>query len=288
MFERFTDRSRKVMGLARQEAMRFNNHYIGTEHILLGLIQEGSGVAANVLRNLKVDPEKIRVEVEKLVKDGPVMVTMGQLPFTPRAKKMLELARDAAKDLRHNYIGTEHLLLALIAEGEGAGAMALRAVGLTLEAARDEALALLGADLSMMRTSANVAPATLDGYQDFARGTAIFPGVGVQSFESTAYCVLGLTGEAGEVAEKVKKRYRLGGSAAFKPGSVVLYTKTGQQETYEEFTEAVKKEIGDVLWYAATLAGELGFSLSDVAKANVEKLASRKQRGVLNGSGDDR
>src|SRR5881227_4089918 len=114
MYERFTDRARKVMQLANQEAQRFNHEYIGTEHILLGLVKEGSGVAANVLKNLDIDLKKIRLEVEKLVKAGPSMVTMGQLPFTPRAKKVLELSVEEASNLGHNYIGTEHLLLGLI------------------------------------------------------------------------------------------------------------------------------------------------------------------------------
>ena len=148
MFDRFTDRARKVMGLARQEAQRFNHQYIGTEHILLGLIQEGSGVAANVLRNLDVDPERIRQEVEKIVQDGPTMVTMGQLPFTPRAKKVLELASEEASNLRHNYIGTEHLLLGLIRENEGVAAQVLMNLGLKLEDVREEVLELLGADMS--------------------------------------------------------------------------------------------------------------------------------------------
>ncbi|MDP6955676.1 MAG: Clp protease N-terminal domain-containing protein, partial [Planctomycetota bacterium] len=86
MFDRFTDRAKKVMNLARQEAQRFNHEYLGTEHVLLGLVQEGSGVAANVLKNMGIDLNKIRVEVEKIVKTGPSMVSMGQLPFTPRAK----------------------------------------------------------------------------------------------------------------------------------------------------------------------------------------------------------
>lgn len=155
MFDRFTDRARKVMSLARQEAQRFNHQYIGTEHILLGLIQEGSGVAANVLRNLEVDPEKIRVEVEKIVQDGPTMVTMGQLPFTPRAKKVLELASEEASNLRHNYIGTEHLLLGLIRENEGVAAQVLMNLNLKLDDVREEVLELLGADMS----SSDSAPA---------------------------------------------------------------------------------------------------------------------------------
>ncbi|MCX5656107.1 MAG: AAA family ATPase, partial [Planctomycetota bacterium] len=104
MFERFTDRARKVMALANQEAQRFNHEYVGTEHILLGLVKEGQGVAANVLHNLQVDLKKIRLEVEKIVKSGPNMVTMGKLPQTPRAKKVIEFAIEEARNLGHNYV----------------------------------------------------------------------------------------------------------------------------------------------------------------------------------------
>ncbi|MFQ5845474.1 MAG: ATP-dependent Clp protease ATP-binding subunit, partial [Planctomycetota bacterium] len=138
-------RARKVMGLARQEAQRFNHDYIGTEHILLGLIQEGSGVAADVLKSLDVDLKRIRQEVEKLVSHGTTMVTMGQLPFTPRAKKVLELALDEASNLGHNYIGTEHLLLGLIKEQEGIAAQVLQNIKVRLEDVREEVLELLGA-----------------------------------------------------------------------------------------------------------------------------------------------
>jgi ATP-dependent Clp protease ATP-binding subunit ClpC len=133
------------MSFARQEAQKFNHEYIGTEHILLGLIQEGSGVAANVLKNMNVDLEKIRHEVEKIVKTGPSMVTMGQLPFTPRAKKVLELSMEEASQLSHNYIGTEHLLLGLIKENEGIAAQVLMNLGVKLEEVREEVLEFLGA-----------------------------------------------------------------------------------------------------------------------------------------------
>ena len=133
MFDRFTDRAKKVMNLARQEAQRFNHEYLGTEHILLGLVQEGSGVAANVLKNMGIDLNKIRMEVEKIVKTGPSMVTMGQLPFTPRAKKVLELSMEEAGNLGHNYIGTEHLLLGLIKENEGIAAQVLLNLGVKLK-----------------------------------------------------------------------------------------------------------------------------------------------------------
>ncbi|HEX6882769.1 MAG TPA: ATP-dependent Clp protease ATP-binding subunit [Planctomycetota bacterium] len=146
MFDRFTDRAKKVMNLARQEAQRFNHEYLGTEHILLGLVQEGSGVAANVLRNMNIDLAKIRTEVEKLVKTGPSVVTMGQLPFTPRAKKVLELSMEEAGNLGHNYIGTEHLLLGLIKENEGIAAKVLTNLGVKLEDVREEVLEFLGAE----------------------------------------------------------------------------------------------------------------------------------------------
>src|SRR4051794_34526249 len=107
MYERFTDRARKVMQLASQEAQRFNHEYIGTEHILLGLVKEGSGVAANVLKNLDVDLRKVRLEVEKIAQTGPGgdQVFLGKLPHTPRVKKVIEYSADEARNLNHNYVG---------------------------------------------------------------------------------------------------------------------------------------------------------------------------------------
>ncbi len=147
MFERFTDRARKVMALANQEAQRFNHEYIGTEHVLLGLVKEGSGVGATVLKNLDVDIKKLRLAVEKVVKSGPDMVTMGKLPQTPRAKKVIEYAIEEARALNHNYVGTEHLLLGLLRETEGVAAQVLMDLGLKLEDVRQEVLNLLGAGL---------------------------------------------------------------------------------------------------------------------------------------------
>ncbi|VTR98655.1 ATP-dependent Clp protease ATP-binding subunit [Tuwongella immobilis] len=146
MYERFTDRARKVMQLANQEAQRFNHEYIGTEHILLGLVKEGSGVAANVLKNLDIDLRKIRLEVEKIVQTGPGsdMVTMGKLPHTPRAKKVIDYSIEEARNLNHNYVGTEHLLLGLLREQEGVAAQVLMNLGLKLEDVREEVLTLLG------------------------------------------------------------------------------------------------------------------------------------------------
>jgi ATP-dependent Clp protease ATP-binding subunit ClpA len=144
MYERFTDRARKVIALANQEAQRFNHEYIGTEHILLGLIKEGSGVGANVLKHFGIDFRTARLEVEKLIKAGPEMVTMGKLPQTPRAKKVHEYAVEEARNLNHNYVGTEHILLGLLREHDGTAAQVLMNSGLTLETVREEVLRLLG------------------------------------------------------------------------------------------------------------------------------------------------
>ena len=144
MFNKFTERARKVILLAKEEAKRFNHDYIGTEHILLGLIREGEGVAAAVLQKLGLSPEKIRLEVEKLVQSGPTTMVSGDIPFTPKAKKVIELAMEEARSLGHNYIGTEHLLLGLIREGEGVASQVLMNLGLDLNRVRSEVITLLG------------------------------------------------------------------------------------------------------------------------------------------------
>lgn len=144
MFNRFTERARKVIVLAKEEARRFNHDYIGTEHLLLGLIREGEGVAAAVLQKLGLSLESIRLEVEKLVQPGPSTQIQGDVPFTPRSKKALELAAEEARSLGHNYIGTEHLLLGLIREGEGVASQVLLNLGLDLNRVRNEIMELLG------------------------------------------------------------------------------------------------------------------------------------------------
>lgn len=147
MFNRFTERARKVILLAKEEAKRFNHDYIGTEHILLGLVREGEGVAAAVLASFGLSPDKIRLEVEKLVQPGPSTVVSGDLPFTPKAKKVIELAMEEARALGHNYIGTEHLLLGLIREGEGIASQVLMNSGLELDKVREEVMNLLGSEV---------------------------------------------------------------------------------------------------------------------------------------------
>ncbi len=146
-FNRFTERARKVIILAKEAAKNINHEYIGTEHILLGLVKEGEGVAAAVLTSLGLDSDGIRQEVEKLVQPGPDKVAAEDIPFTPRAKKVIELAMDEARNLGHNYIGTEHLLLGLIREGDGVASQVLMNLGLDLKSVRDEVLNLLGSSI---------------------------------------------------------------------------------------------------------------------------------------------
>jgi len=147
MFNRFTERARKVIVLAKEEARRFNHDYIGTEHLLLGLIREGEGVAAAVLQKMGLSLESIRMEIEKLVQPGPSTQILGDIPFTPRSKKALELAAEEARSLGHNYIGTEHLLLGLIREGEGVASQVLINTGLDLNRVRSEVMEILGSAL---------------------------------------------------------------------------------------------------------------------------------------------
>ena len=130
------------MQLSNQEAQRFNHEYVGTEHILLGLIKEGSGTAAHVLQHLEIDLRKIRLEVEKIVQSGPDMVTMGKLPQTPRAKKVIEFAMEEARNLHHNHVGTEHLLLGLLREQEGIAAQVLMNLGMQLDDVKEAAQAV--------------------------------------------------------------------------------------------------------------------------------------------------
>ena len=148
MFNRFTERARKVLVLAKEEARRFNHDYLGTEHILLGLVREGEGVACAVLQNLGADLDRLRMEIEKLIASGGVANVGGDIPFTPRAKKALELAAEEARSLNHNYIGTEHILLGLIREGEGVANRVMHKMGIDLEKVKNEIASLLGGGAS--------------------------------------------------------------------------------------------------------------------------------------------
>ena len=142
MFERFTDRARRVVVLAQEEARMLNHNYIGTEHILLGLIHEGEGVAAKALESLGISLEAVRSQVEEIIGQGQ-QAPSGHIPFTPRAKKVLELSLREALQLGHNYIGTEHILLGLIREGEGVAAQVLVKLGADLNKVRQQVIQLL-------------------------------------------------------------------------------------------------------------------------------------------------
>src|SRR5213076_699614 len=150
-FDKFTERARKVLQLAQEEAQRFNHNYIGTEHLLLGLVREGEGVAAKVLANLGVDLNKVRSAVEFIIVRGERTVT-GDIGLTPRAKKVIELSVEEARRLNHNYIGTEHLLLGLVREGEGIAAGVLESLGVNLDKVRHQVIHVLS-------QSSSVAPA---------------------------------------------------------------------------------------------------------------------------------
>src|SRR6185312_2399364 len=141
-FDKFTERARKVLSLAQEEAQRFQHNYIGTEHLLLGLVREGEGVAAKVLSNLGVELNKVRSAVEFIIGRGDRIV-LGEIGLTPRAKKVIELAVDEARRLNHHYIGTEHLLLGLVREGEGIVAAVLQNLGVNLEKVRTQTMLVL-------------------------------------------------------------------------------------------------------------------------------------------------
>jgi ATP-dependent Clp protease ATP-binding subunit ClpC len=173
MFNRFTERARKVIVFAKEEARRFNHDYIGTEHLLLGLIREGEGVAASVLQKLGVDLESIRIEVEKLVQPGPQTQVVGDIPFTPRSKKALELAAEEARALGHNYIGTEHLLLGLVKEGEGMAYRVLLNLGLDLGKLRNEVMELLGSGIPGYGQQQPQQPAQEQGAKSTSKTPAI-------------------------------------------------------------------------------------------------------------------
>lgn len=143
MYERFTDRARKVMQLANQQAQRWNHEYIGTEHLLMGILKEGNGVGANVIKDL-VNEHRLTFEIERLIQIGQAVVSLGKLPQTPRAKKVLEHAMDEARALHHNYVGTEHLLLGVIRDDENVARQVLANCGAPPDVVRARVMEFLG------------------------------------------------------------------------------------------------------------------------------------------------
>ena len=156
MFERFTDRARRVIVLTQEEARMLNHDYIGTEHILLGLVHEGEGVAATALESLGISLAVVRQQVEEIIGEGQ-QAPPAHIPFTPRAKKVLELSQQEARQLGHNYIGTEHILLGLIREGDGVAAQVLVQVGADLNRVRQQVIQLLHGHAAEERVSARSA-----------------------------------------------------------------------------------------------------------------------------------
>jgi ATP-dependent Clp protease ATP-binding subunit ClpC len=157
MFERFTDRARRVVVLAQEEARLLNHNYIDTEHLLLGLIHEGEGVAATALESLGISLEAVRTQVEEIIGHGERAPT-GRIPFTPRAKKVLELSLREALQLGHNYIGTEHILLGLVREGEGVAAQVLVRLGADLSRVRQQVIWVLSGSAAGMEAGAGTRP----------------------------------------------------------------------------------------------------------------------------------
>src|SRR5665648_782159 len=158
MFERFTEKARRVVVLAQEEARKLNQNYIGTEHLLLGLIREEDGIAAKALESLSISLEDVHLQVEELIGRGTYVPT-GHIPFTPRAKKVLELSLREALQLGHNYIGTEHILLGLIREGEGVAAQVLGKLGADLNGVRQQVIQLLSGYAGKEHQGAGVGPA---------------------------------------------------------------------------------------------------------------------------------
>lgn len=165
MFERFTEKAIKVIMLAQEEARRLGHNFVGTEQILLGLIGEGTGVAAKVLKSMGVNLKDARIEVEKIIGRGSGFVAV-EIPFTPRAKRVLELSLEEARQLGHNYIGTEHLLLGLIREGEGVAARVLENLGVDLGKVRTQVIRMLGetAEVSVGGGGGRTKTPTLDEF----------------------------------------------------------------------------------------------------------------------------
>jgi ATP-dependent Clp protease ATP-binding subunit ClpC len=178
VFERFTERARQVVVLAQDEARLLKHNYIGTEHILLGLLREEEGLAARVLESLEITIEEVRGAVAQLIGQGDE-VTMGQIPFTPRAKKVLEFSLKEALAMNHNYIGTEHVLLGLVRENEGVASRILAQLDAPAEVVRNEVGRMLGASPAPSLAAQRVRLVTKAGGFPFVPAWLILPGVGI-------------------------------------------------------------------------------------------------------------
>jgi hypothetical protein len=180
MYENFTDRARKVLQLANQEAQRLGHEYIGTEHILLGILSEGASVAVHAMKKLGVDLHDVRRGIAQIILPGRGISVSSKLPQTPRSKKVIEYSIEEARDLHHNYVGTEHLLLGLLREQEGVAAQVLMNLGLKLEDVREEVLNLLGTTTEP--PSADVRAAEIPPGRDLNSGLVHLPDAVIQAF----------------------------------------------------------------------------------------------------------
>lgn len=177
MFERLTDRGRKVMAFANQEALRLQHEHVAPEHVLLGLLKEGEGVAAHVLSGLSIDLRKVRLEVEKLIKSGPAMVDMCRLPHTPSTTKVIRYAIDVAKEMNHNYVGTEHVLLGMLKAHDSVPAIVLDQFGVKYENARAQVevfLARRDSEVSGTKDESAMRLTIIDGERFTAKDVTIF------------------------------------------------------------------------------------------------------------------
>jgi hypothetical protein len=199
VFERFTDKARRVVVLAQEEARILNHNYIGTEHILLGLLREGEGVGARALESLGVSLEAVRRQVEEIIGQGQ-SAPSGHIPFTPRAKKVLELGLRESKQLGHNYIGSEHILLGVIREGEGVAAQVLQKLGADLKTVREQVIQLLSASSSeiLVEGAGSAEPIVVGGVrQGEAAREPLCPRCRAELKVTASYRVLDVSGEEG-------------------------------------------------------------------------------------------
>jgi ATP-dependent Clp protease ATP-binding subunit ClpC len=203
MFERFTDRARRVVVLAQEEARMLNQNYIGTEHILLGLIHEGEGVAGKSLENLGISLDAVREQVQEIIGQGQ-QAPSGHIPFTPRAKKVLELSLREALQLGHNYIGTEHILLGLIREGEGVAAQVLVKLGADVDRLREQVMVVLAEDEGREHQRAEVGPT--EGARAASLVDQFAPNLTRDAREGKLAPVVGRKDEIGRVIEALSRR----------------------------------------------------------------------------------
>ncbi len=232
-FDKFTERARRVLSLAQEEAQRFQHNYIGTEHLLLGLVREGEGVAAKVLSNMGVELYRVRNAVEFIIGRGDRIV-LGEIGLTPRAKKVIELAVDEARRLNHHYIGTEHLLLGLVREGSGIAAGVLESLGVNLEKVRNQTIYVLSQSgaAQTMETAAIPPPSQTEAVKKVLSLAQEESQFYQHDYVGTEHLLLGLVREGDGVAAKVLGK--LGAEPEKVRSAVELIVKRGEHTGADE------------------------------------------------------